>query len=109
MKDRADPRAQKLSEAFHSISVQKTLLEQEARGLTEALINERLKRKRGKALPLQEPKEYHGSAVFWLLRKVREARDCLQQQELKEEQQRLQKVEATRLREEQRQSKAEAV
>jgi hypothetical protein len=29
VKDRGDPRAQKLSQAFHSISVQKTLLKQE--------------------------------------------------------------------------------
>ena len=53
VKDRGDPRAQKLSRAFHSISVQKTLLEEEAQGLKEALINERLRRKRGKALNLR--------------------------------------------------------
>ncbi|KAF2823132.1 hypothetical protein CC86DRAFT_265830, partial [Ophiobolus disseminans] len=105
---RGDPRAQKLSQAFHSISVQKTLLEQEARGLKEALINERQRRKRGKALPLEAPEEYQGGAVFWSPRKVKEARDRLQHQEAEEKQQQLQKAEAARLREVRRQAKAQA-
>jgi hypothetical protein len=70
------------------------------------LINERLRRKRGKALPLEVPKEYHGGAVFWSPSKVKEARNQLQRQEAEEEQQRLQKVEAARLRDEARQAKA---
>ena len=78
VKDRGNPRAQKLSQAFHLISVQRTLLEQETQGLLEALINERLCRKRGKALPLEAPEEYYGGAVFWSLSKVKEARDRLQ-------------------------------
>ena len=48
------------------------LLEQEARGLKEALIHERLRRNRGKALLLGEPKEYHGGSVFWSPRKVKQ-------------------------------------
>ena len=75
VQDRSDPRAQKLSRAFHSISVQKTLIEHEAQGLLQALINERQRRKRGKALPLEAGEEYHGRAVFWSLRKVKDARD----------------------------------
>jgi hypothetical protein len=106
VKDRCDPRAQKLSQAFHSISVQKTLLEHEIQGLKEALINERLRRKQGKALSLEALEEYHGGAVFWSPSKVKEARDRLQHQETEEEQQRLRKVEAARLRDEARQEKA---
>jgi hypothetical protein len=64
VKYRGDSQAQKLSQAFHSMSVQKTLLEQEAQGLKEALINKRLRRKRSKALPLEASEEYHGGAVF---------------------------------------------
>ncbi|KAF2834038.1 hypothetical protein CC86DRAFT_279208 [Ophiobolus disseminans] len=108
VKARGDPRAQKLSQAFHSISVQKTLLEQEARGLKEVLINERQRRKRGKALPLEAPEEYQGGAVFWSPRKVKEARDRLQHQEAEEKQQQLQKAEAARLREVRRQAKVQA-
>ncbi|KAF2848735.1 hypothetical protein T440DRAFT_400384, partial [Plenodomus tracheiphilus IPT5] len=98
----------KLSQAFHLISVQKTLLEHEVQGLREALINERLRRKQGKALPLQEPEDYHGGAMFYSPRKVKEARERQQQQELEEEQQQLQKAEKYRQREEARQAKAEA-
>jgi hypothetical protein len=100
--DRSDPQAQKLSRAFHRISVQKSLLTHEANGLREALINERTRRKRGKALPLRAAEEYHGGAVFWSPSKVKDARDRLYQQELKEEQQRLQKAERAHNREEQR-------
>ncbi|KAF1934592.1 hypothetical protein EJ02DRAFT_429211 [Clathrospora elynae] len=107
VKDRRDPQVQKLSQAFHSISVQKSLLEQEANGLKEALINERLRRKRGKALPLEAPKEYHGGAVVWSPSRVNRARDCLQQQEAEEEQRQLQKAEAAKAREARRQAKAQ--
>ncbi|KAF2843851.1 hypothetical protein T440DRAFT_363981, partial [Plenodomus tracheiphilus IPT5] len=79
-------------QAFYSISVQKSLLEHEVQGLREALLNERLRRKRGKALPLQEPEDYHGGAIFYSPRK----------------QQQLQKAEKVRQREEARQVKAHA-
>jgi hypothetical protein len=64
VRDRRDPRAQKLSRAFHSISVQKTLLEHETRRLREALLNKRLRRKRGKVLPLEAAEDYYGGAIF---------------------------------------------
>jgi hypothetical protein len=65
VKDRGDRRAQKLSHAFHHISTQKTLLEYEVKGLREALINERTRRKQGKPLLLEEPEEYHsGSCIL---------------------------------------------
>ena len=109
VKDRGDKRAQKLSQAFHQLSTQKTLLEHEVKGLREALVNERKRRKRGKALLLEEPEEYHGGAVFWSPRKVKEARDRQQLKEREEEQLQQQKAEANRQREEARQAKAEAV
>jgi hypothetical protein len=109
VKDRADPQAQKLSWVFHWISVQKSLLEHEAQGLRQALTNERLRRKQGKALPLEQPEEDHGGAVFWSPRKVKEARDRQQQQEQEEEQQRLQKAKRGHVREDQKQAKLQAV
>jgi hypothetical protein len=42
----------------------------------QALINKRQRRKRGKALSLEAGENYYGRAVFWSLRKVREARNC---------------------------------
>jgi hypothetical protein len=77
--------------------------------LKEALINERQRRKRGRALPLEAEEEYHGGAVFWSPRKVKEARDRQLQQGLEEEQLQHQRAEAARLREEQRQEKLQAV
>jgi hypothetical protein len=106
--DRSDPRAQKLSRAFHSISVQKSLLTHEAQGLMQALINERQRKKRGKALPLEAGEEYHGGAVFWSPRKVKEARDRQLQQGLEEAQLQHQRAEAARLRQERRQEKLQA-
>ena len=109
VKDRGDRRAQKLSQAFHQISTQKTLLEYEVKGLREALINERTRRKRGKPLLLEEPEEYRGGAVFWSPRKVKEARDRQQLKEREAQQLQQQKAEANRHREESRQTKAEVV
>jgi hypothetical protein len=107
--DRSDPRAQKLSRAFHQITVQKSLLIHETQGLRQAPNNERTCRERGKALCLQAAVKYHGGAVFWSPRKVKDARDRLHQQELEEEQQRLQKAERAHDCEEQRQAKAQAI
>jgi hypothetical protein len=98
--DRSDPRAQKLSRAFHQTSVQKSLLTHEAQGLRQALNKERLRRQRGKALPLEPAEEYDGGAVFWSPRKVKEARDRRLQHGLEEEQLQHQKAEAGRLRKE---------
>jgi hypothetical protein len=106
VKDRGDRRAQKLSQAFHHISPRKSLLEDDVKGLREALINERTRRKRGKPLLLQEPEEYQGGAVFWSPWKVKEARDRQQLQEREEEQVQHQKADTNRLREEARQEKA---
>ena len=55
---------------------------------------------------LKEPEEYHGGAVFWSPRKVKEACDRQQFKERKEEQLQHQKAEVNRYREEARQAKA---
>jgi hypothetical protein len=107
--DRSDPPAQKLSRVFHQISVQKSLLTHKAQGLRQVLNNERLRRQRGKALPLEPAEEYHGGAIFWSPRKVKEAHDRQLQHRLKEEQLQHQKAEAGCLRKEKRQEKLKAV
>jgi hypothetical protein len=107
--DRSDPQAQKLSQAFHQISVQKSLLTHKAQGLRQALNNERLRKQQGKALPLEPAEEYHSGAVFWSPRKVKEVRDCQLQHGLEEEQLQHQKAEAGCLRKEKRQEKLKAV
>ncbi|KAL6153674.1 hypothetical protein ACJBU6_06979 [Exserohilum turcicum] len=103
--DQGDRQVKRLSQVLHSSSVQNSLLKEEVRKLREALVNERTRRKRGKPLPLQEAEEYHGGAVFWSPRKVKEARDRLRLQEEEEEQLQLQKADTMRQREEARQAK----
>jgi hypothetical protein len=91
--DRDQKKISELNQMIHQLSIQSTLVQDENKRLEQALINERLRKKRGKALPLEQPEDYHGGAVFWSPRKVKEARDCQHQQELEEEQQQLQKAE----------------
>ncbi|KAF1945183.1 hypothetical protein EJ02DRAFT_339192, partial [Clathrospora elynae] len=55
------------------LSIRSVLAEHKNTRLKEALSNERLRRKRSKALPLEAPKEYYGGAVFWSPRKVKES------------------------------------
>jgi hypothetical protein len=99
----------KLNQTIHCLSVRATLAEHETKGLQEALVNERTRRKRGKPLLLEEPEEYHGGAVFWSPRKVKEACDQRQLKECEEEQLQHQKAEANRHCKEARQAKAKEV
>ncbi|KAF1366006.1 hypothetical protein EJ07DRAFT_94019, partial [Lizonia empirigonia] len=99
----------KLNQTIHRLSIRSVLAEHENVRLKEAPINERQRRKRGKALPLEAAEEYHGGAFFWSPRKVKEAVDRQLQQGLEEEQLQHQKAEAARVREEQRQEKLRAV
>ena len=88
--------------------IRSVLAKQENIRLKEALINEKKRRKRGKALPLEAEEAYHGGTVFWSLRKVKEARDRQLQQGLEEEQLQHQRAEAAHLRQERRQEKLQA-
>jgi hypothetical protein len=107
--DQGNKQVKRLSQILHSNSVQNALLKDEVKGLREALINERMRRKRGKPLLLEEPEEYHGGAVFWSPRKVKDACERQQLKEREEQQLQHQKAETNRHREEARQAKAEAV
>jgi hypothetical protein len=57
-----DKRSRQLSQTIHSISVRNVLLEDENNRLKEALINEKKKRQRGKALLLEPAPKYNGGA-----------------------------------------------
>jgi hypothetical protein len=70
-----DRQAQQLSNTIRRLSVQVMTPQMENHGLSTALLNEKKKRKRGKALPLQPPERYHGGAVFYSSRKIQQARD----------------------------------
>ncbi|KAI1531631.1 hypothetical protein PtrSN002B_010717, partial [Pyrenophora tritici-repentis] len=79
--------ARKLRSSVHHLSVQNELLKHENEGLKEALQHKKKQRKKGKALDLQQRQEYHGSAVFWSPRKLREAqvREAVQERDETEE------------------------
>jgi hypothetical protein len=73
--------ARKLSRTIHSISTQKQLQDVEIQGLQEALKTKKRRKIKGKTLPLGQPDEWQGGAVFWSPARVQRARDSLSQQE----------------------------
>jgi hypothetical protein len=83
VKDTQQEESKKLSLSLHHISVQNELLKHENEGLREALQHKKKHKKKGKPLDLQQRQEYHGGAVFWSPRKVREAkaRETVREQE----------------------------
>jgi len=98
VEDQSSKDAQKLSRSLHHISVQNELLRHEINGLKEALLVKKRHKKKGKPLDLQQRQEYHGGAVFWSPRKVREARVRQSVKEQEEKERRLQKAETAKLR-----------
>ncbi|KAF2832523.1 hypothetical protein CC86DRAFT_275840, partial [Ophiobolus disseminans] len=74
-------------QAFHQLHVQNQLLQDENSGLELALEARKKRKYRKKPLDLQQRKEYHGGAVFWSPRKLREARarEAVKDQEKEEE------------------------
>jgi hypothetical protein len=74
VKDTAAVESKQLSESLHSLQVQNELLHHENDGLRAALTTKRKQRVKSKRLDLQQRKDFHGGAVFWSPRKIREAR-----------------------------------
>jgi hypothetical protein len=62
--DRDQRKISKLNQTIHRLSIRLVLAEHEIKRLKEALINEKKRRKRGKALPLEAGEEYHSRAIF---------------------------------------------
>ncbi|KAI1507682.1 DUF1682 domain containing protein [Pyrenophora tritici-repentis] len=94
--------ARKLRSSVHHLSVQYELLQHENEGLKEALQHKKKHKKKGKALNLQQRQEYHGGAVHWSPRKLREARAREAVRERDEMEEKLQKARAKKQREEAR-------
>jgi hypothetical protein len=100
--DQGNKQVKRLSQVLHTNSVQNALLKDEIKGLRKALINERTRRKRGKPFLLKEPEGYHGGAVFWSPRKVKDAHERQQLKECEEQQLQHQRAETYRHHEESR-------
>jgi hypothetical protein len=91
--------AQKLSELLHHLQVDNELVHSENEGLREALVVKKKHKKHGRALDLQQREEYHGGAVLWSSRKVREANVRWDVKDQEEHQEKLAKANRKELRE----------
>ena len=98
VKDQGSQEAQKLRQSLHHLSVQNELLKHEIEGIKQVLSTKQKRRKKGKNLDLQQREEYHGGAVFWSPRKVREARTRQLIREREEKDQQLQKADRAELK-----------
>jgi transposase len=90
--DKANAEAKRLSSTLHSLQVQNELLHHENEGLRAAITTKRRHQKKSKLLDLQQREEYHGGAVLWSPRKIREARARERVKQQEEEQAKLQKT-----------------
>jgi hypothetical protein len=86
VRDNAIQDARKLSASLHHLQVENKLLHDENEGLIEALKVKKKHKKKSKVLDLQQREEYHGGAIFWSPRKLREAhtRHSLKEQDERE-------------------------
>ncbi|KNG46898.1 hypothetical protein TW65_06403 [Stemphylium lycopersici] len=92
--------ARKLRSSVHHLSVQNELLKHKVDGLKEAHQHKKKHKRKVKALDLQQRQEYHGGAVHWSPRKLREARAREAVRERVETEEKLQKALAKKQREE---------
>src|ERR1700712_138286 len=75
VKDQSSKDVKKVLRSLHHISAQNIILHAENRGLRESLAVKKRQHKKSYTLQLNNPGEYHGGAVFWSPKKVRQARD----------------------------------
>ncbi|KAF2025326.1 hypothetical protein EK21DRAFT_15837, partial [Setomelanomma holmii] len=98
MRDGEEERAHKITQQFHHVQVENELLKGENERLQEALKLKKKRKKKGKVLDLQQREEYHGGAVLWSPRKLREAQWRRRVTQQEEEQEKLQKAEMRELK-----------
>jgi hypothetical protein len=79
--------AKKVASLLQHLSNQDELLQDENKGLRNALTTKKKHNKKSKVLHVQQRQEYHGGAVFWSPRKMAEgkARECTNKQLAEEE------------------------
>jgi hypothetical protein len=71
--DKTSTEAKEVASLLHHLSNQNKLLQDENKGLRNALTTKKKHNKKNKVLDLQQCKEYHGGAVFWSPSKMSEA------------------------------------
>jgi hypothetical protein len=90
----AKKEAKQLTHSLHNLQVQNELLHHGNQGLRQALTTKTKHKKNGKALSLQQESEYHGGAVLWSPKKVKEAHECQSVIDQEKEEEQLQKAQA---------------
>ena len=99
MKDGASKEAQRVIHTVHHLQVQNEVLLSQNPGLGESLATKKKRNnKKSKTFDLQQEGEYHGGAVVWSPRKLREAEERQVVREKAEEQEKLQKAEMKELK-----------
>lgn len=99
VKDQGNKDVKKLRQSLHHISAQNSILREEIRGLRVSLLVKKRQQKKSFTLQLNNPKVYHGGAVFWSPKKVRQAREdeAIRQQQAQQLQ--LQRAESAQVKE----------
>jgi hypothetical protein len=88
-----------LSCVLHRFQVRNKLLEYKNKSLRHTLVNKTMHKRKGKPLPLELDKNWHGGAVFWSPHRMKKAAKLLAQKEQEEEAEKLQKATNKKLRE----------
>jgi hypothetical protein len=89
--DKQKAEAKRVGAALHSLQVQNELLHHKNNGLRAALTTKQKHVTKSKVLDLQQREEYHGGAVLWSPRKIREARAHERVKQQEDEHKKLQK------------------
>ncbi|EOA91203.1 uncharacterized protein SETTUDRAFT_75465, partial [Exserohilum turcica Et28A] len=98
VKDFNNKEVKKLRRSLHHLSAQNSILKGENQGLREALKVKKRHQKKSYTLQLNRPEEYHGGAVFWSPKKVRQAKEDEMERQQEQQQLQLQKAERSELR-----------
>lgn len=98
LKEGEEKKGNKITRSLHHLQVQNELLHHENQGLREALTTKKKHMQKRKTPDLQQRQEYHGGAVVWSPRKLREARVRQAVKEKEEKEAQLQKAETKELK-----------
>jgi len=76
LKDKSSKEVKKLNRSLYHISAQNEILRHKIKGLKNALVTKEKQKKKSHPLDLQNSQDnYHRGAVFWSLRKLRQAKE----------------------------------
>jgi hypothetical protein len=95
--NKAGIKAKRLSAALHSFQAKNKVIRLKIEGLKQSLASKDKHKHKSRPLPLQQRKEFHLKAVFWLPSTIREAFVCEDIEQCKKEHLQLQKKDKKKL------------